>query len=110
MAIQPLDLQILFSQLDKVGKDQATQKEGAQMQAALQGMHIQKKTDEHFHAVNELQDIGKEAERIKDKNARQQQQGGSAAQEDGDGETRESDGETAVIRDPALGKNIDVSG
>ena len=110
MAIQPIDLQTLFTQLDKVGKDQMIQKEGAQLQAAVQGIQIQKKTDEQYQAVNELQDVGNEAEKIKDKNARKQSQGGSA-QEEGEAEEGLASGDDgATIRDPDLGMNIDVSG
>ena len=109
MAIQPIDLQTLFTQLDKVGKDQMTQKEGAQLQAAVQGVQIQKKTDEQYQAVNELQDVGKEAEKIKDKNARKQAKGGDHQDRD-DAEEPLEDEDEALFRDPDLGKNIDVSG
>ena len=112
MAIQPIDLQTLFTQLDKVGKDQMIQKEGAQLQAAVQGIQIQKKTDEQYQAVNELQDVGQEAEKIKDKNARRQARGGdSPDKEDAEESLADMNNEEdAVFRDPDLGKNIDVSG
>ena len=109
MAIQPIDLQTLFTQLDKVGKDQMVQKDGAQLQAAVQGVQIQKKTDEQYQAVNELQDVGNEAERIKDRNARRQAQGGYSQEMD-EADEEPTDDEPGTIRDPDLGMNIDVSG
>jgi hypothetical protein len=117
MAIQPIDLQTLFTQLDKVGKTQSDQREGLHIQQALQGVRMQKKTEERAQAVNESQDTGEGAERIKDRNNRRQagrQQGGGDfvtqdAYEEGEGGGEDPE-EPSVIRDPALGKNIDVSG
>jgi hypothetical protein len=111
MAIQPIDLQTLFTQLDKVGKNQAAQKEGLQIQQALQGAQIQRKTDERIQSVNESQDTGEGAETIRDrassKNAGEEKQGREEKEKKGEEETRE---EPLIFRDPDLGRNIDVSG
>jgi hypothetical protein len=114
MAIQPIDLQTLFTQVDKVGKLQASQKEGLALQQAIQSVEIQRRTDEHIQSVNEAQNTGEGTERINDRNAKKQQSGEDP--ENKDGETRDSGdtpGKTAaawVIRDPALGRNVDFSG
>jgi hypothetical protein len=109
MAIQPIDLQTLFTQIDKVGKEQMNQKEGVHLQSVLQNAQLQKKTEERFHSVTELQDTGDGAERIKDRNGRRQ--GGEHAPGRNGGEDAAEDAEDPpVIRDPALGKNIDISG
>jgi hypothetical protein len=111
MAIQPIDLQTLFTQIDKVGKEQANLKEGAHIQASLQGVQIQKKTEERTHTVNESQAAGEGAERIKDRNARKG--GGETSGQDGryGGEASEDKGrDPTIFRDPDLGTNIDVSG
>ncbi|MDR0601237.1 MAG: hypothetical protein LBG42_02545, partial [Treponema sp.] len=65
MAIQPIDLQTLFTQLDKVAKNHASQREGIAIQEAIQGIEIQKKTEEHIQEVNEAQNEG-ESERVSD--------------------------------------------
>jgi hypothetical protein len=111
MAIQPIDLQTLFTQLDKVAKSQSMQKEGLQLQQALQNVQIQKKTDEQAHAVNESQHIGEGAERINDKNARHHA-GEEPSSRDGrgKGESGAEPEEEAVFQDPLMGKNIDFSG
>ncbi|MDR3130974.1 MAG: hypothetical protein LBU18_05450 [Treponema sp.] len=109
MAIQPIDLQTLFTQVEKVGKEQMNQREGAHLQSVLQNAQIQKKTDEHFHSVNELQDTGDGAERVKDRGGRRQDHHGRKP--GGENSSGPEDGkEPPVIRDPALGKNIDISG
>jgi hypothetical protein len=112
MAIQPIDLQTLFTQIDKVGKEQMNQKEGVHLQAVLQAAHLQKKTMERSHSVAESQDIGDGMEQLKDRNARRQGEEHPADQKpDKDDDTESEDkGKPPVIQDPALGKNIDISG
>jgi hypothetical protein len=110
MARQPIDLQTLFTQIDKVGKNQANQREGVEIQQALQNLQMQKKTDERSHAVTESQNMGEGAERINDRNARRRQGGSPARDERKPGEAPGDEADQSVIRDPDLGKNIDVSG
>ena len=111
MAIQPIDLQALFTQLDKVGKNQAVAREGQQIHEALQQVQTQRKLEENVQSVNETQDMGEEAEKIKDNNGR----GAHANQGGGKGKGGEDEEDSAeekpqLIRDPALGRNIDISG
>jgi hypothetical protein len=111
MAIQPIDLQALFSQLDKVGKIQASQKEGLQLQQAIQGAHIQQKTEERIQSVNESQDVSQGPEKAKDRSSRKGRE--DTEWKDGSGEgsdDTESGADPKVIHDPALGKHIDLSG
>jgi hypothetical protein len=110
MAIQPIDLQTLFTQVDKVGKEQSNQKEGLQIQQSLQGAQEQRKTEERIRSVNESQDTGEGTERIKDRSGRQSQgqEGSGKGRQDKPDPVEEP--ELAIIRDPSLGKNIDLSG
>jgi hypothetical protein len=112
MAIQPIDLQALFTQLETVGKTQTNQREGVQLQAAMQGAHIQKQTEERTHAVNELQNAEQgDTERIKDQNARKKHQRALYAQgENEDSGPEDEPDDSVIIRDPDLGRNLDVSG
>ena len=110
MAIQPIDLQALFTQLDKVGKTQAVLREGQQIQEALQQAQIQRKLEENVQSVNEAREMGEEAETIKDQNghgAHANQGGAKGKQEEGASTENEK---PEMIRDPALGRNIDISG
>jgi MOSC domain-containing protein YiiM len=112
MAIQPIDLQTLFTQLDKVGKNQAMQREGQQIQESIQQMQIQKKNEQNIQSVNQAQDLGEEAGTIKD-----EKRHGGRENESGARERRQEDEEfpaaeerRELFRDPALGRNIDISG
>jgi hypothetical protein len=115
MAIQPIDLQTLFTQIDKVGKLQVSQKEGLVLQQAIQSVESQRRTDEYIQSVNEAQNTGRGTEQINDRNARKRKSGEDAGGEEGrkaqnPGETPEKTASVRVIKDPALGRNIDFSG
>jgi hypothetical protein len=114
MAIQPIDLQTLFTQMDKVGKNQASQREGLQIQQAMQQVESQRKAEEQVHSVNEAQDMGEEAEKIKDEEERRQYSGREGGRKDSPEEEAEEPGEQkkdfGLIKDPSLGRNIDISG
>jgi hypothetical protein len=108
MAISPLDLQTLFTQMDKVGKQEAAQREGAALLQSIQQARHQQETDERIRSVNEAQNMGEGTEEIKDKN------GGRSGREDRQTHVTENTEESieekdSVIRDPDLGKNIDFS-
>jgi hypothetical protein len=109
MAIQPIDLQTLFTQVEKVGKSQAAQKEGLQIQQTLQAIQTQQKTEERIQSVNESQDMGEGAEAVKDHSSRKDGAEGQN-REGAEEKAAEEQPESLVIRDPALGTIIDVSG
>ena len=108
MAISPIDLQTLFTQMDKVGRQEAAQREGAAVLQAIQQQRTQEQTDQRIRSVNAAQDTGEGAEEVKDKN------GGRAGQEAPGRRRDETEEETApesgiVFRDPNLGRNVDFS-
>jgi hypothetical protein len=108
MAIQPIDLQTLFTQMDKVAKTQSAEREGLAMQQAIQGAQHQKKTEEQIRAVNEAQNTGEDgAEKVKDKGAQGQAGSGNKRKEQGKKASEEE--KKASIIDPRLGRNIDIS-
>jgi hypothetical protein len=110
MAIAPIDLQAIFSQVDKVGKTQAAQKEGQTLHQAIQGVQIERKTEEHIQQVNETQNTGEGIEKIKDREKEQGHRQNSGHKNDErkkDENTEET--QTHVLRDPYLGKKIDIS-
>ena len=112
MAIQPIDLQALFTQLDKVGKNQAMLREGQQIQDSLQQLHSQRKLEENVRSVNESQKMGDDAETIKDQKGNGSQPGeeDASSRESQEEEVQADDKKQDMIRDPALGRNIDISG
>ncbi|MDR0448608.1 MAG: hypothetical protein LBH07_08055 [Treponema sp.] len=109
MALSPLDLQTLFTQMDKVGKQEAAQREGAALLQSIQQAKHQQQTDERIKSVNEAQDMGEGTEEINDKNSGRSGRGDrqdKGIEEAGENGINEKD---TIIRDPNLGKNIDLS-
>ena len=108
--MQPLDLQALFSQLDKVGRAQAFIREGQQLQDSLHQAETQRKLEQNIQSVNQAQNMGEETKTIKDDNRRgaNANYGGDKKRNDEEDETEEE--RPGSIRDPALGRNLDISG
>jgi len=113
MAIQPIDLQTLFTQMEKVGKREAFQREGMQIQASLQSLESQRRTEEQVQSVNETQNIGEGVEAVNNRERRR----GSGEKDQEKEKEKETAWEEAqgvkisrIIRDPSLGRNVDVSG
>jgi len=107
MAITPIDLQTLFTQLDKVGKIQASQREGLALQQSMQSVQLQKKANEQIQQINEAQNTGEGAEKINDHG------GGSGQNQKKNGRKKEEEEEgkdtVSVLNDPSLGNKIDIS-
>jgi len=112
MAIQPIDLQALFSQLDKVAKSQILMREGQHIQESIQQIQVQKKYEQNVQSVNQAQDMGEEAGTIKDEKRQGGRENSAEARERQmqDEELPEAEEKGDLIRDPALGRNIDISG
>jgi len=106
MAIAPIDLQTLFTQVDKVGRAQAAQKEGQALQQAIQGVQLQRKTEEQIKQVNETQNSGDGAEKVND-NSKRQNPGGNNNQNKK--ENKDEKKQLSVLSNPVLGKKIDIS-
>jgi len=106
MAIAPIDLQTLFTQVDKVGRTQIAEKDGQTLHQAMQGVHIQKKADEQLLQVNDVQNSGDGAEKVNDHN-KGQSGGGNQKKKQKDAQEEES--QITVLRDMSLGNTIDIS-
>ena len=111
MAIQPIDLQALFSQIDKIGKTQSMIRDGQQIHDALQQNQIQRKLEENVRNVNEAHDMGEGTLKVQDDKS-----GGTQAKSEKHAKKEEEEpGEAPIpkfnfFKDPALGKNIDITG
>ncbi|MCL2558155.1 MAG: hypothetical protein FWE09_06720 [Treponema sp.] len=107
MAIQPIDLQAIFAQLDNLARTQLAQREGVALQQAMQGVQIQRKADEQAKTVSEAQDLGDGVEKARDegrkKRDEEEEKGKNAKANDSDA-TR-----PGVFKDLGLGKNVDIN-
>ena len=109
MAIQPIDLQMLFTQMDKVAKAQIAQREGFAIHQDIVGTQLQRKTEEHIQAVNETQNMGDGTEDVKERGAQRQDSGEEKKKEAREENSKQEETRAPVISDPFLGRNIDIS-
>jgi len=110
MAIQPIDLQVMFTQIDKVGKAQSGQQEGLTQQQAMKGIQLQQKLDENIRSVNEAQNTGEGPEKVNDRDRRNASGGGDKKDKKSDNPNDDENEQTpSIFADPLLGKKIDIS-
>lgn len=113
MPVSPLDLQTLFTQMDKVGREQSLLKEGAAIQQSVQGAIAVKKGEEQARTVKSTETAEEDTREAKvdpelgGGGEHPGSQGKEGRPEDGDG----GEGTGAeVIKDPGLGLRVDLSG
>jgi hypothetical protein len=106
MAIAPIDLQTLFTQLDKAGKTHLSHREGQPLQNVIQTIQSQKKTEELINQVNEAQNTGEGTEKVKERGQGQHE---GKKRKKRRQEEQEDEKKVSVLSDPSLGKNIDIS-
>lgn len=105
MPIEPIDLQVLFSRMLDVGKEQAVQNELVNVAQSVQASELVRKTQEQSSSVNET----KETDEVRPVG---EGEGRSATGEGEEGRKRKSKKQDrrASFQDPELGKNIDIIG
>jgi hypothetical protein len=107
MAIQPIDLQTMYTQLDTVAKAVTHQQQGMHLAASMQADVKNIKEMEKNTAVKELAPENEALDSINDKTSSGKQ--GS----EGDNQRKKDKKEEVVfesIKDPNLGTHIDVLG
>ncbi|MDR2588023.1 MAG: hypothetical protein LBC67_01225 [Spirochaetales bacterium] len=113
MAIQPIDLQVLFSRIGQMGKEQADQRTGQAHVQTSQGAEMVKRAEHDNHAVTRAQGAeGEEAGKIiKD----EERDGGSGGNPQKKGGGKKDSGtkdeiEQKFVQEAHLGQNIDITG
>jgi hypothetical protein len=112
VAIQPIDLQTLYSQLDKIGKTQVQQQQAAQAARESEQIANRHEAEKRLTTVSDV-----ESEDAKTGLVHEREGAPDQPQERPKGKPREEpeaavpeDEKKEVITDPNLGKHIDISG
>ena len=113
--IRPLDLQTLYMNLEKVGKEQAHSKEAIAQAQAAQVQKLQKEHDQGQHSVGKTKaDIGPQEEntvKVKsDGSSGSEARPRAKSEEKSREEDSEKDKKESAWKDPELGKHVDISG
>jgi hypothetical protein len=104
MAIQPIDVQVLFSRLSQIGKEQAVTKDAILQSQAAAGNEIVEKTRQQERSVRETVNIEEGPDKTHDDGESNNKRQGNSKKE------KQDEGEREVFRDPDLGKQVDISG
>ena len=112
MALHPIDLQTLYTQLENVSKGVAFQQQGLQLREAVQQDNYGKQLMEKEKTVKEAAQEESETVRVKDQQHRRQNS------EENSGNKKGSEDDVPVveaprtidIKDPRLGRLIDIQG
>lgn len=108
MGIQPIDLQTLYSQMEKVGKQQGAEQSGAIANRERQEEANRVDAEKRLNSVKSSESINNEKIAINDgTSSKSSMNQGKYKQEKAEEETEE---EGNYIQDPKLGRRVDVSG
>ncbi len=107
--IRPLDLQTLYMNLEKVGKEQAQTKEAAALAQSRQVEKLQREHDQEQHAV-----VRTNATAEPEQGVKVDSEGGEGqprdARRQNDAEEGQEKEKESTWSDPELGKHVDLSG
>lgn len=114
MAIQPIDLQTLYTQLDKIGKAQVMQQVAEQASREAEQVTNRHDAANKMNKVQETDAGGEKPDIVHERNGSGKQEPETSQHKSGkeqkDAENTPSEPDMVVIRDPALGTHIDISG
>jgi hypothetical protein len=110
MAIQPIDLQTIYTQLDKVSKSTVAQQQGAHLARAIEQDEQQKQEFRRSETVKELRADNEGIAAVDDRGGnKQEQKRGKKQNERGDSQDEKKRGKF-FFTESHLGQHIDVTG
>ena len=111
MALKPIDLQVLFSRLNELSREQAVQKELLIHQQTVKTNEVLKETEQKTHAVTHTTEVEQgETEKIRNEGRGKGQRHHPGAHPPKQSSGQEEEPSVEVVQDPNLGKNIDLTG
>jgi len=113
MSVNPLELQTLFSQINRVGKQQALTKENDVLKQEILNSDIHKQGIKDSEEIPETKNLDEEFSKIKDeensKREKKKKKNGEQS-DDTDEESQDENQSQNVITDPKIGRKIDILG
>lgn len=108
MAIHPIDLQTMYSQMNNVARTVANSTQGAQLAQQLQESRLVQQGMEQAQMVQRAAGDEAKSTGVSDEGHRGGEQGGSASRRGG-GEQQEQRQNGCEIRESYLGQHIDIT-
>jgi hypothetical protein len=113
VGIQPIDLQTLYSQLDKIGKSQVQQNAAAQAARDSEMVTNRLETERRLKSIQETEAGDEQAGTVHEREGSGKEEH-SPSRDDARGKKKDAEEtvepEKEVLRDPNLGSIIDISG
>ena len=109
MPLLPIDLQIMFSQMSHVGKEQAVQRDVLPQYQFVQGTEMVEKAEHDDSAVNRSQQLGEGPEKVKEQEEKEKRKH-SQGQRKGEGGEGSKEEQRQIFEDPDLGHHVDLVG
>ena len=106
MPLLPIDLQIMFSRMDQIGKEQSIQMQVASEVQARQASEMAKQSELRDHSVNQTGIVGDGIEKVDEKQHEREKRKGKAGQDSSEKEGKQKEN---YFRDPALGHHVDIT-
>ena len=108
MSLLPIDLQVMFSRMDQIGKEQAIQKQVSPEAQAAQALELVKEAEQRDNSVNESGEVGDGIEKIDEEQKKREKrkrgkEGTRDSSDKGSGEKKN------IFQDPALGHHVDLT-
>ncbi len=108
MAIQPIDLQTIYTSLEKVSKITAQKQQAMQLQGAIQQEELTKRLQEKSTTVEKTDMDDEGPMNVKDRKNGESESDTAREREEKKDDPKED--VFQVITDPHLGQHIDISG
>jgi hypothetical protein len=109
MPLLPIDLQIMFSQMSHVGKEQAVQRDVTPQYQFVQGSEMVERAEHDDSAVNQSRQVGEGPEKVKEQEE-QEKRHHSREQRSGKNDASAGEEEKQFFEDPDLGHHVDLVG
>lgn len=111
VAIHPIDLQTLYSQMDKVGRQQGAEQQAASSVKDVQQQQNKLDAQKRLSTVQTIAQGDSENIRIsKDGDSKHEDSSQEKKGKRSEKETAQEDTEEHYIKDPYLGQKVDISG
>lgn len=112
MSVNPLDLQVNFTQMNQVGKQQSMQKDSEVIRQDQASQMVNKEGEKDADYVPETKDLSEGPGKIKDKKEKNNQKKQSRDKKglENKEENEEDAKESQSLKDPDLGQKIDIMG
>ncbi|MBN2545418.1 MAG: hypothetical protein JXB50_06455 [Spirochaetes bacterium] len=110
MAINPIDLQVNFSQLNQVGKQQTMIQGSEILRQDKASEQIQKDGLKNSEDVPETKDLSEGPEKVKEENKKKEQSKKDKSKERKNLKNEKKELFDNELNDPALGQRIDIIG